>query len=49
MCAAALDFHARHGGAAQRLWAWLSPQLDAVLPKAPTAAGSPGVSPSTGD
>jgi hypothetical protein len=30
MHAAALAFHAAHGGAADRLWRWLAPQLDAV-------------------
>ncbi len=31
MQAAALAFHAAHGGAADRLWRWLAPQLDAAL------------------
>ena len=32
--AAALAFHATHRGATDRLWAWLSPQLDAALARA---------------
>jgi hypothetical protein len=30
MHAAAHAFHAAHGGAADRLWRWLAPQLDAA-------------------
>ena len=31
MRAAALAFHAAHSGAADRLWAWLAPQIEAAL------------------
>jgi len=39
MQAAALAFHAAHGGAADRLWRWLAPQLDAALRVSPGAGG----------
>jgi 3-deoxy-D-manno-octulosonic-acid transferase len=39
---AALAFHAAHRGAADRLWAWLAPQL-------PESLRGRGVNPSTGD
>ena len=31
MRAAALAFHAAHRGAADRLWAWLAPRIDAAI------------------
>lgn len=43
---AAVRFHAAHRGAADRLWAWLAPQLDMALARtAPAAEASAGVSP----
>jgi 3-deoxy-D-manno-octulosonic-acid transferase len=36
---AALAFHAAHRGAAERLWNWLAPQLDAALAHATTPRG----------
>ncbi|MEO8303652.1 MAG: lipid IV(A) 3-deoxy-D-manno-octulosonic acid transferase [Betaproteobacteria bacterium] len=46
---AARAFHRKHGGAAERLWRWLAPQLDGAMAKGSTATGSREVSPSTGD
>jgi len=37
---AALAFHAAHGGALDRLWSWLAPQIDAALAVAPAAIES---------
>ena len=34
MAGAALAFHRQHAGAADRTWAWLEPQLEAISPKA---------------
>ena len=34
MAGAALAFHLQHAGAADRTWAWLEPQLEAISPKA---------------
>lgn len=39
MHAAALSFHAAHGGAADRLWRWLAPQLDAAIGVSRAAGG----------
>ncbi len=36
---AALAFHAAHGGAADRLWAWLAPRIDAALSPRASASG----------
>ena len=41
----ALAFHAAHGGAAERLWRWLSPQLAPLMAKAETVAVRRAVSP----
>ena len=46
MGAAALTFHAAHRGAADRLWEWLGPRLDAAIAKdTPAQASRGGVSP----
>jgi 3-deoxy-D-manno-octulosonic-acid transferase len=42
---AALAFHAAHGGAAERLWRWLLPQLAPAMATAATAALPRDVSP----
>jgi 3-deoxy-D-manno-octulosonic-acid transferase len=41
MRAAALAFHAAHGGAADRLWAWLAPQIAPALGR-PTVSRAAG-------
>jgi 3-deoxy-D-manno-octulosonic-acid transferase len=38
---AALAFHAAHRGAADRLWAWLAPRVDAALAADRASAGKP--------
>jgi 3-deoxy-D-manno-octulosonic-acid transferase len=42
MHSAALAFHAAHGGALERLWTWLAPQLDAAVRRGRVSRGAGG-------